>query len=372
MTAKRTPAGMRTAKALLAVCAVAAVGLAPQPGAAKEYILTAAKPNTLVLADPEKREVVRTYPIPGDGSPLSVAPSPDNKVAYVLTNHWGSISGIDLDSGDEVFRADFSTEDTRVRGMFAIAVSPDGEEIYSTQLPVEMGLGEYTVGAPYVAVYRTADGVGAKPVRKIEVPRRTVLIFLSDDGSKLYAVSWDVHVYDTQTGEEIGVHKVYNWDRENYYPPDVFGVWVQHEQAKSFVNPYFALRSDMSPENPDAWKTGMLTIDMKTGEFEMADFESTSAIIFSAVRNPVRRNEVYGVYTQLSKIDTDKNELAGRVELDHTYYAINVSGDGSEVYVAGTMDDIGVYDSESLDKLGEIELPSGNDMGTAWIRMIER
>jgi hypothetical protein len=67
-----------------------------------------------------------------------------------------------------------------------------------------------------------------------------------------------------------------------------------------------------------------------------------------------------------------QGKLLNRVDLDHTYYAINISGDGKEVYVGGTMDDIGVYDSNTLEKIDSIKIPSGNDMALASLRMINR
>ncbi|MEZ5583928.1 MAG: hypothetical protein R3F37_15380 [Candidatus Competibacteraceae bacterium] len=40
-----------------------------------------------------------------------------------------------------------------------------------------------------------------------------------------------------------------------------------------------------------------------------------------------------------------------RIDLDHTYYAINISSDGKELYLGGTMDDIAIYDSATLEKI---------------------
>ena len=88
--------------------------------------------------------------------------------------------------------------------------------------------------------------------------------------------------------------------------------------------------------------------------------------------NPARRNEAFGAYTTLSKIDLDTGSLLGRIDLDHTYYNVLVSSDGDEVYVGGTMDDIGVYDAASLEKRDQIMLPSGNDQGLGSLRIIRR
>jgi hypothetical protein len=130
--------------------------------------------------------------------------------------------------------------------------------------------------------------------------------------------------------------------------------------------------TDRDPSEAAAYKTGLLSLDLKTGEFETKDFEDTSVIIFSTVVNPQRLNEVYGVYTTLSKIDREAGEVLDRIDLDHTYYAVNVASDGSEVYVGGTMSDIAVYDAKTFEQLGKIAMPDGADQALASLRLIQR
>ena len=94
--------------------------------------------------------------------------------------------------------------------------------------------------------------------------------------------------------------------------------------------------------------------------------------MFSAVRNPLAPNELYGVYTQLSKHDIATKQLVKRVDLPHTYYCINISSDGKELYVGGTNDDIGVYDAATLERIGEMRIPSGGDMGVSTLQLVAR
>ena len=343
------------------------------PVGAKEYLLTGVKPDKLALVDAKARKVERLYPIPNAGTGLlTITPSPDGKIAYAIVNRWESVSGIDLDSGKEVFRADFSSKDLRVKATFAMDISPDGKELYVFQSPVKLGLGVYEVQDTHVAVYNTADGIGAKPVRTFPVPRRTAILIASPDGSKLYAVTWDIEIFDPKTGKHIGTHKVRHWERANYSEPDVLDIWPQWEQAGVFSSPYYTVRTDKAPDDPAAYKTGLLTLDLKTDEFKVQDFEDTSVVIFSSVINPVRRNEAYMVYTTLTKVDQDTGAVLKRIDLDHTYYTINVSGDGSEIYVGGTMDDIAIYSSETLERLGTIKFDNGNDQVLASLRVIQR
>jgi quinohemoprotein amine dehydrogenase beta subunit len=356
---------------LLSCLLITAAGATP--GLAKDYLLTGAKPDKLVLVDPAARKVEKSCQVPDAGTGLlTIVPSPDASTAYAITNHWESVAGIDLDSCEQVFRADFSSGDERVKAPFGMDISPDGRELFVIQSPVRLGLGEYEVQPTRIAVYDTGSGVGAEPVRTFEVPRRIGMLMTSNDGSKLYALSWDLYVLDPQTGKEIGRHPLRNWQRENYGEPDVLDAWPQWDATDIFSSPYFVMRTDVDPGAAEAFKTGLVTLDLETGEFETKDFENTSVIIFSTVVNPVRPSEVYGVYTTLSKIDREAGKVLDRIELDHTYYTVNVASDGSELYVGGTMADIAVYDTETFEQLGRIEMPDGGDQALGSLRLIQR
>jgi hypothetical protein len=50
---------------------------------------------------------------------------------------------------------------------------------------------------------------------------------------------------------------------------------------------------------------------------------------------------------------------------------VNFSSDGSKVYLAGTYNDIAIYDAETLEKLGNIQLPGG-DMSLATAQVFPR
>ncbi len=338
---------------------------------AKEYLITTSKPNLLHIVDPAARKVDRTIEMPGTGpGALSVAIDEKKAIAYVLANSWGSVIGIDLRSGKQVFRADLSEGGRRVRAIQGLDVSPDGKELYVNCLPVRMDLGEYHVEPTYIGVYNTADGVGAKPVRRIPIPRRVVMLLASEDGSKLYALGHEMYVFDPKTGQRLGEHKIRTRDVADRSPPDILDFWNQWEQSGVFSTPYFTADTSKPDTDPGAFRMGMLTLDLAKHEFRMAEYENFEVIIFSTVVNPVRRHEVYGVYSQLSKIDIRENKLIARKDLDHTYYAVNVSADGKELYAGGTLNDIAIYDTETLERLGTIKIPGGN-MALSSMRMID-
>ncbi|HXH03539.1 MAG TPA: quinohemoprotein amine dehydrogenase subunit beta [Candidatus Competibacteraceae bacterium] len=357
---------------------LAALALAAQPALAKDYLLAGTKPNKLHLIDAAARQVVKTLDIPsapGPG-PQVIVPSPDGKRAYVVTNRWESVSGLDLDSGKEVFRTNLSRGDERVKVPFGLAISPDGKELYVYESPVKLGLGEYQVQDTRIAVFDTAAGLDARPVRSFKAPRRIIMLMTSADGQLLYGLGWDLYAFDPKSGELKETLPIRNWQRPNYAEPDVLDAWPQFEQSGIFSTPYFAARTDKDPSDPEAYKVGILTLDLKTGDFAYKDFENLAVVIFSSVVNPVKPREIYAVYTQLSKIDLgagpETGALLKRIDLPHTYYAINISADGQELYVGGAMNDIGVYSTQTLERIGEIKLPGGGDQALASLRVVRR
>jgi quinohemoprotein amine dehydrogenase beta subunit len=270
-----------------------------------------------------------------------------------------------------VFRADFSKPPERVKA-FAAEISPDGKELFVYLSPVELGSDEYKVGDTRIAVYRTSDGTAAKPVRVLPAPRRTSLLTFSRDGSKLYALTWDLLILDPATGKVTGRHEMRHWGRAGYGEPDVIDAWPQWEAAGVLVSPYTVMRTDVPPTDPGASQTGLMSLDLATGDFSMENFENTTKVIFSGVVNPMRRDEAYLVYATLTKLDRKNHKVLKRIDVDHTYYAINISSDGRELYLGGTMDDIGVYSADSLKRLAVIPLPGGADQAIVAPRMIRR
>ena len=361
----------KTAVALTALLGITGIGAGEAD--AKDYLLTGVKPDKLVLVDPAARKVERVYDIPEAGpGPVTIAPSPDGKVAYVLANRWESISGIDLESGEEVFRADLSGGDERVKAIFGMDVSPDGSRLAVFESPVHLGLGEYEVKPTRISFYDTSAGKGAKRLRSIPAPRQITILMYSKDGTKLYGMGRALYVIDPANGNVITEHKTQAWERENFYPPDVLDVWSQWEQADIFSTPYYTARSDMDLADPAAYWTGVLTLDLESGEFKIKEVENTDIFYFSSVVSPTNPNLVYGVYNNLAKLDVGQGKSLGRADLDHSYYDINISSDGKEVYIGGTMSDIAVYDADTLEKLGQIDMPGGNNMGISTLRVIQR
>ena len=94
--------------------------------------------------------------------------------------------------------------------------------------------------------------------------------------------------------------------------------------------------------------------------------------IFSAVVNPAKRTEVFTVMNQIFRADMAAKKFVERRELDQTYYAVNISSDGKEIYLGGALDKVAIYDTATLTRQAEIVMPGGADQATASMRIIRR
>lgn len=364
----KTVALRKARMGLVALCCAAASA----SGLAAEYLLTVTRPNNLHVVDPAKRAVVRSIALPGDGVPGAIAVPKDGKTAYVLTNRMESVVGVDLDSGKTVFRADFSTPERRVKGFFAAAVSEDGRELYVHQAPVVLGRSEYKVEDTYIAVFDTSDGMNAKSRRSFPAPRRISLLAPTGNPDHLLALGWDMYLFNTKTGAIEKTFPIRHWDRPGIAEPDVLAMWGTFEQARALSTPYYVAKTDVPPDSPEAFKAGLAVFDLDAETLKTVEFENAQTAMFSSVINPVARNEAFLVMNQLTKIDWETGRVIKRVPVEQTFYAVNISGDGKEVYIGGALDKIAIHDAQTLEKTGEIMMPGGADQSIGWMRIVKR
>jgi quinohemoprotein amine dehydrogenase beta subunit len=337
-----------------------------------DLILTGAKPDRLFVIDAGTRTVRSDFHIPdANDSTGAIVPSPDGKIAYVLVNRMESIAGIDLATGKQVFRADLSSAGERVKCVFAFDVTPDGRELIVYELPTKLGIDEYVVEEPRFAVFDTGAGLKAQPVRQFPAPRRIHLLLMKKDGASFYAFGFELFEYAVADGKLIAQRGIRNWERPGHSTPDLLAVWPVSEPTGVFSSPIYSSVSAPGAPPEGVPTTSLMTLDLKTGQLDYRDFETTAALIFSSVLSPARP-EAFGVYAQLTKIDTAHGALAKRVDLDHTFYAVNISTDGQEVYLGGAMCDVAFYDAATLDKKATLRLPGCPDQVLSSLRVVHR
>lgn len=355
----------------IVIATLLAAGLAPI-AEARDLLVTTARPNNLYVFDAAERALVRDCPMEAEFvAPSVIAMSPDGGIAYVLVNRWQDVIGIDITSCATVFRAVQSEDGITRRSIASLAVSKDGTQLYTVRNPVRNLPDRHEVMEPEFAVYDTAAGLDAKPVAIHPAPRRSS-VMASDRQGKVYIGGHDIYAVDPATGETTVAIANASWDRPTYSPPDVLAFWPVGSQNDEFLLLYSAAKfTDEKQEELADFVWGYSTVNLTTGETEIKDFASFEVIMFTGIRDPNNPDLLYGVYTQLSKHNVATGELVKRVDLPHTYYVLNISSDGKEIYVGGTNDDIGVYDAETLERIGEMRIPSGGDMGTSTLHVVQ-
>ncbi len=354
----------------LKACALSALLFIVIGGArARDIIVTGSKPDKLFVIDATTRTVIAEHHIPrANGRVFTILVSPDGRTVYALVDKMDRVVGIDLASGREVFRAELSSADEQVKSFFALALTPDGKELVVYELPTKLLPAEYVVEQPRFAVFRTDAGLSAKPVRTFPAPRRVHLLFTRPNGTSFYAIGFDLYEYDLRTGKLLGTRGIQKWNVPDHGQPDVLAFWPVTEPSGVFTTPAY---SDATQKGATVQMTSLMQLDMKSGELRYEDFEPTTALIFSTALSP-DRTHAYGVYTTLASIDVGGHRLEKRVALDHTYYAVNVSSDGREVYLGGTTCDVGFYDAASLEKKAILKLPGCTDQSVSSLRVIQQ
>lgn len=335
----------------------------------QEFLLTVTRPGQLQVIDMSSNEVVRSCDVPGKFGTGSIALAPDGRRAYVLSNMTEDVYGFDIMNCDITFHAAQSQDNIRVKSHQSIAVSSDGRELYTVQNPVRHLPDRFEVLQPQLAVYNIADGMDAKPVRTYPVERRITKIAATEKGEVILGGA-DVTAIDPQTGKTRMVTPLQSWDRGPLWlPPDAFAMHSQGEQANEYIMPYVTARFQDASMNMETaeWWWGISRVDLKTGEAVRQEIIPFEFIVFNFISDPRDPNIFYGSFNTLSKHDITTGETLALYEMPHTYYDLNISADGKTIYVGGTSSDISIHDSDTLEKIGSIQL--SGDMSTSDLRV---
>lgn len=338
----------------------------------RDFMVVVNRPNLVNLIDLSDNKIVRSCELPGTSAPGTVVLSPDNRIAYVLADHFSNLYGIDLDNCEIVFSAFQSYANVRVKSLASIAISPDGKEIYTHQNPTRLLSDHFEVMDTQVAVYNTADGLNAQLVRTYPAPRQ-VTIMATDRQGTLYLGAPDIYAMDPKTGETRVAIKSRGLEDKRFSPRDSLTVWPIGSVSNEFIRMYTTAKYKDDSQNPDTaeWLWGYERIDLTTGEAESREFGPLEVVLFTGMTRPGDKNQMYAVLTQLKKFDVSKQQEVMSVDLEHTYYCINFSTDGSKIYLGGTFNDIAIYDADTLEKLGNIQL-AGGDMSMSTMQVFSR
>jgi len=326
----------------------------------QEYMVLTNYPNNLQIIDLKTETVYKRCEMPGKYGPGQVQMSPDKSRAYILTNSFKEIYGVNVDTCKLEFRARFAQEPGEVASsMFSMAVSADGKEVYTITNPTIKYADHYRVQTPRLQVYSTADGVNAKAIRTFPAPRQMYVMQAADDGS-LYAAGPDFYKVDVNTGEFEVAIPLRNWGREGYGAPDVLYFWPHQQHTRDFSILYAAPKYAEDGVTEEDFIYGFINVNLKTGKTERVDFASLSEVYFTGMRHPFEPNKMYGVLNNLNVYDIENKKQIKSKSLDHTYYNINFNVIGDKIYLAGTLNDVSVHDAKTLKKVNSIKLEGGD------------
>lgn len=332
----------------------------------KEYMIMANRPHQIHVVEMENDTLYKSCDMPGDFGPGTLIMAPDNHTAYMLTNHYKHIYGVDLDTCELTFHAAMSqAPNERAISMMSLALSPDGSELYSLQNPTILNRDHYRVQDTRLSVYKTADGMNAQPVRTFDAPRQVTVMATANDGS-LYMAGADIYKMDVHTGKVETAIPARNWQRPLYAPPDVLAVWPIQSPRNDFTILYVTAKfqDETYDMNTAEWIYGYFNVDLDTGETTTTDFAEFTEIFFTGMRSPNDGNLMYGVLNNLAKYDIKEKKLLKTSALDHSYYCLAFSQDGKKIYAGGTFNDLAIFDADSLELIGKLELPGGDTAPT--------
>ena len=336
------------------------------------YMVAVNRPDHMHLIELATNSIVRTCKLPAYATPGTVVMSPDHNTAYVLANRFREVYGLNIDSCELVFSTRQNHDNLRVISYGTIAVSPDGRELYLHQNPTLVMNDHYEVQETRLAVFSTAAGLDAEPIRSLPAPRQ-IMIINTDASGTLYLAGPDVYAMYVQTGDLRVVIPSRSLDDPRYSPRDALTIWPIGTVSNEFIRLYTVARFTDDSRNPETadWLWGYERIDLSSGAAESREFAPLEAVFFSGMHRPGHADQIYMTFNKLKRFDVTTMQESGSVDLDHSYYQVNFSPDGSTVYVSGAEHDIGVFDAETLQKITNIQLPGG-DMALSTTAVFKR
>ena len=137
------------------------------------------------------------------------------------------------------------------------------------------------------------------------------------------------------------------------------------------VLPIFSMVSPTGSEEEPVPTSTIMSLDLNSGELQYQDVMGEAVALYSTIKSPTKA-EFYGVFNDLVKFDAQSMTVAGRVPLEHTYYAVLVSTDGHEVYAAGAACDVTIFDTGTLARKANIRMPDCGDQSATSPRIVRR
>jgi len=327
----------------------------------RDYLAVVSKKNELHIVDSKTEKLYKTCNLEGEYSTGGLVLSPDGNIMYVLQDGWGAVYGYDMNTCKNVFSAKFYSDNIKAISAMSFNVSNDGKELYTISNPVKKHSDSYEVMDPIFSIYNTDAGLNAQPIKSFKAPRQITMLATAKDGN-LFAAGPDLYrIYPHEEKIEVAA-KLRGWNKPNYSVPDILAFWPIGRNSNEFLLMYIAAKFKDAKQdaNTAEYMWGAVRTDLETNEVDISDFAPVETVMFTGMTSPKDSNLLYGVLTDLTKFDRKEQKVIKRVDLDHTYYCINFSTDGSTIYLGAAQNKIAVYDPDTLEKLNTIVLPDGD------------
>jgi DNA-binding beta-propeller fold protein YncE len=286
------------------------------------------------VIDGDSDAIVADIPLKGE-----VGLSADKKFLYVATNrHF--VHKVDLAESRVVGTADVSNDGWE-RFMFGFVLGPDGTSAYGALMSRRTDQGEAVVGKPVVAQFDLASG---KLLRSVEVPWGVAHLVSVKGGKILYAFGQDIYKIDT-TGSDLKIVETVPMFEKQM---NILPFWDY-----AFDNGGVASMNYYTPQ-----AMGLLLVDQETGNLQDILIKGEPAMAYSFVLSPDHK-KAYGVMDDLTVIDLEKKAYVTSVPIkEGTCYGVNVSSDGTKIYVGGAGSTLTVFDAHTLKPLKVLQMAS--------------
>jgi WD40 repeat protein len=343
------------------------------PAAAKDYLYVPCS-NYLHIIDCDTDTVVKTLSY--NDYIIGCASSNDGKRFYI--NAWRSIYVVDTDKNQIIDRFDFWTELNRVNVASVFSVAPDGKHLYMVWM--------VTKKSQFVIF----DMEKREVVKNYEVPTNcNAALTLKDDPDHVILLADDVYKLNIKSGEiekvmgilhpEKGQPKLNALVSFNNRSPGDHGLFsgpaYGGEERLKILDPGDSSLAPGTVLDQAAYVQAMqkvmmaggkppvgaplmfyLIIDGK-GDVRLLEADHFAAI-YSSVVSPDAKY-LYAAMDELYKVDMKTGKALGFVPLERgTVYSVATTADGKKVYVGPAGPDLGVYDTETMKKIGVIPLKS--------------
>ncbi len=275
--------------------------------------------------------------IPVDGWIRGSKFTADRKFLYVVTKRH-LIHKIDLMEKRVVHTIDVFG-DGWDRFIYGFNLAPDGKTAFVNLLRRTTRKGEAMVAPPMLAQIDLEDG---HIMRSIEVPWGSASLVSVKNATSIYVIGKDIVKIDV-SAEEMKVIGTYPMFEKKW---NILPLWdYTMENGGIFMVNYY------TPEF-----MGLVSIDTNSGEIIDTPLEGAPVFAYTVMLSPDKK-KAYAVMDELTVIGLETRSYEHIIPIPGgTNYAVNVSSDGSKVYVAGGGSTTTVFDAKSLKPIKVLQM----------------